>query len=329
MRVLWTHNFDPKLKNSGTFMHISAEGVRKRGFDLELCYLGNLRSVKNIMCAREQIKRVAGDFDLVHAQFGSACAFATTGAKHTPNVLSLRGSDWYRYREKWNFQAAHGLMATAMTRQVVDKFDAVVVMSNRMAVDVHRKYPNVNVITIPDPINLQAFRPIDKQAARAELGFPDDTDKWILFTTLSTKNPVKRVRLAQEAVILANQRLGGIKLRIATGLDHAGMPLFVGACDLVLSTSVYEGWPNSIKEALACNIPFVATDISDLCDIVIEEPSCRICAPDPLILADNICDVLSNHNVGNLRRHVSEMGVQTVGAKLIALYRDLVSMRCG
>ena len=325
MRVLWTHNFDPRINNTGTFMNIMAEGVRNVGIDLELCYLGNLRSVKNLLRARRLVKHIAGDFDLIHAQFGSACAVATMGAKNVPRILSLRGSDWYWYKEKCNYHMMHGLLATMMSRKAIKSYNLIITMSNRMTREVTRHRPFGGVVTLPSPVDLESFRPLDKGAARARLGFAGDTTKWVLFTTLSTKNPVKRVPLAIEAVNRARNGMGGITLKIATGLSHEEMPLFVGACDLVLCTSVYEGWPNCIKEALACNIPFVSTDVSDLSLIADQDPSCRICAPDPDILADNICDVLCTQSTESLRHHVAQMDVSVVGKKLVELYMATLS----
>lgn len=324
MKILWTHNFDPTVRSSGVFMHLLAQGMRDIGVELELCYLGNLRSVTNMLQAYYMVKEIATDFDLVHSQFGSACAVATCGAKNVPKVLSLRGSDWYRFSGQPGFQSIHGMLASTMTRMVVRNFSAVVAMSRRMTDGILKEYPDLVVSSIPSPIHLKNFQPVARSVARAKLGCPDNTDKWILFTTLSERNPVKRVQLAQAAVRIANERLGCIKLRIATGLSHSEMPMFVSACDLALCTSVHEGWPNCIKEALACNLPFIATDVSDLSTIASQEPSCRICLPDPDILADNICDVLSMPRAENLSRHVYEMDVPVISKRLYDLYKEIV-----
>lgn len=63
---------------------------------------------------------------------------------------------------------------------------------------------------------------------------------------------------------------------------------------IVLCTSTHEGWLNSIKEALACNVPVVLTDVSDLHLITDNEKDCRIYPPDAEIIVDNICDVLNS-----------------------------------
>lgn len=323
MRVLWTHNFDPRLKNSGRFMYLCADGVRELGVDLELFYLGNLRSLRNLFYARKQVRRIASSFDVVHAQFGSACAFATAGVGKVPKVLSLRGSDWYWYRERLNYQAIHSLMAALITRVVIRNYASIITMSLRMKKEVERAYRDVHVLSIPDPVDIQDFKPLHKQCARSELGFPTDNDKWVLFTTLSQTNPIKRVPLALEAVNRANKKMGGVQLRFASDLPHKKMPLFVASCDLVLCTSVYEGWPNSIKEGLACNLPFVSTDVSDLGEIAYQERSCHICPPQPDILGDSICKTLSMANINNLRRHVFKMDLKTTSQRLVDLYQHV------
>jgi len=125
-------------------------------------------------------------------------------------------------------------------------------------------------------------------------------------------------------MILVNIKLGNTRLRIAQNIPHSEMATFVGACDVILCTSYKEGWPNSIKEALACNVPFVSTDVSDLRDIADKEPSCRICPPKANKLADNICDVLLKARSYNLRKHVVGMDNQTTSEKLFNIYNSLI-----
>ncbi|MEA5409980.1 glycosyltransferase [Haloarculaceae archaeon H-GB2-1] len=39
------------------------------------------------------------------------------------------------------------------------------------------------------------------------------------------------------------------------------MPVWMNAADVLLLTSKREGFPNTVKEALACNLPVVSTDV--------------------------------------------------------------------
>lgn len=327
MRVLWTHNFNPAKLNAGVFMFTAAEALRAIGVDVQLEYLGNLRSPLNILKAQKHVEKISKEFDLVHAQYGSACAIATATVKDCPKALSLRGSDWNVHTASFGFLYWHSRLAKLMTQLAVERYDLVIAVSNRMVFDLQHNFPKVRSVALPSPINVDHFVPIDKEQARRLLGFPNNKEKWILFTSLNVDNPIKRYSLARQAVDLANAKLGNIRMRVASGLPHSEIPLFTAACDLILCTSDNEGWPNSIKEALACNLPFVSTDVSDLRDIADKEPICRICSPDAGVLAENICDVLSTPRTENLRRHVIEMDVRTISERLLDLYMGLVSRK--
>ena len=94
IRALWTHNFAPERPNSLVFVDIAADGMRACGVDVHLEYLGNLRSPTGLAAARKRVAAMTKGFDLVHAQYGSACALATAGAEGLPKVVSVRGNDY-------------------------------------------------------------------------------------------------------------------------------------------------------------------------------------------------------------------------------------------
>ncbi len=329
MRVLWPHNFDPAQANSQLFMNITSLGLRERGVDLHYEYLGNLRSIINLMNARRRLRKMASDFDLVHAQYGSACALATAAIEGIPKVLSIRGNDWNVHNDSISFSYFHTRLARGMTRWSLGNYDCILTVSRRLAADVQPFLRRSQVLTLPTPINLNRFIPYDKKEAKALLGFPDCTEKWVLFNTQRLDDPVKRFALAKEAFALANAKCGNLRLRVATDLPHAVVPLFTAACDVILCTSETEGRPNCVKESLACNVPFVSTEVSDLRDIARQEPTCRVCPSDPAILADNICDVLGYQKKPDLRRHVAAMSLDSVSDQLVSIYKSLVSqIRC-
>lgn len=324
MRVLWTHNFDPCAPNGQLFMDIASSGLRPLGVDLHFEYLGDLRSVGNILKARKRLRGIARGFDLVHAQYGSASALVTSAVDSVPKVVSIRGNDWNVHSASFGFLFLHSRIARAMTRFCLREYDCVLTVSRRMGSEISEYCPGSNVVVMPSPIDLRRFVPRDKQEARAQLGFPDCQEKWILFNALSLDDPVKRFWLANEAFKLAQQRMGNLRLRLATDLPHDVVPLFTAACDLIVCSSETEGWPNCVKEALACNVPFVATDVSDLAEIACQEPSCLVCPDHPAALADGICEALSANADCNLRRHVVPMSLETESSRLLQTYQSLL-----
>jgi glycosyltransferase involved in cell wall biosynthesis len=324
MRVLWTHNFDPRILNKGSFMHAAADGLRARGVELHLHYLGNLRSPLQLWRAGREIKRLSRRFDLVHAQFGSACTLATAAAEGVPKLVTIRGNDWATHNSSFGFHYFHTRAAMKFTRSAISSYDCVCTVSHRLAAAVSRVVPTARIVVLPSPIDLGAFVPRNKLDAKAALGAPMCTEKWVLFNSVDLHSPVKRFQLAKAAFDLAQATRGGLRLRLATNLPHAAIAQFVAACDLILCTSESEGWPNSVKEALACDVPFVATDVSDLSVIAAQEPSCRICPADARVIAANICEVLAGPQPVGLRKHVEGMSVDAITDRLIATYQSVL-----
>ncbi len=152
-------------------------------------------------------------------------------------------------------------------------------------------------------------------------------EPWVLFTSLSRSNPVKRPELAVAAVQRARQRLPGLELKVASGIAHSQMPYFVSACDVVLCTSTHEGWPNSVKEGLACGLPFVSTDVSDLRQVAERHESCRIVSEDPDDIAEGILHAVRSSREQALRAEATSMSVEASSRRMLELYQSLLQAR--
>jgi len=315
MRVLWTHNFNPLKPNAGCFMHTSANGLRALGVDVQFEFLGNLRSPWNVLAARKRIRLRARDFDVVHAQYGSACAFVTAGVDDRPTVVTVRGNDWNLHNETFHPLYFHTRLARAMTRRSLETFSAVLPVSNRMAKEIAHEVQKSRITVMPSPIDLALWIPRIHAT---------HVTRNVLFTANASRDPIKRFSLCERTIAIVKQNIGDVTLKIASGISHTDMPSFVATCDAVLCTSETEGWPNSVKEALACNVPFVSTDVSDLSKIADQENTCRICEPDPNSLARNLCEVLRSPRSPSLRRHVEHMDLKPSCERLIHIYKSLV-----
>ena len=315
MRVLWTHNFNPLKPNTGCFMHTSANGLRALGVDVQFEFLGNLRSPWNVLAARKRVRLRARDFDVVHAQYGSACAFVTAGVDDRPTAVTVRGNDWNLHNETFHPLYFHTRLARAMTRGSLGKFSAVLPVSNRLAKEIAQEVTESRINVMPSPIDLTLWKP---------RMYATHVARNVLFTANAPRDPIKRFSLCERTIAIVKQNIGDVTLKIASGISHTDMPSFVATCDAVLCTSETEGWPNSVKEALACNVPFVSTDVSDLSKIADQENTCRVCEPNPNSLARNLCEVLRSPRSPSLRRHVEHMDLKPSCERLIHIYKSLV-----
>jgi glycosyltransferase involved in cell wall biosynthesis len=101
-------------------------------------------------------------------------------------------------------------------------------------------------------VNLERFHPIAREEARAALGL-DPEGPYLLFPA-DPRRPEKRYDRA--AAVAGNVRL------LALGqVDAAQVPQYVNAVNAVLVPSDREGFGLSVLEALACNVPVLATPV--------------------------------------------------------------------
>lgn len=304
-------------------MHVLAQAVASKNVVIEKHYLGNLRNPWAIFKAPTVVRNISGHFDIVHAQFGSACGL-TSSVGNSRRILTLRGSDWYFLTEGPLPHRLHGRLAHGMTRASLNRYDRIIVMSDRMKVDVARYIGDSRINVIPDGIDLGRFVPIDQETARSALGAEGDRRPWVLFPTLQANNPIKRPLLAAEAFRRLKVKLPDAKFVLVSKFPHERMPLLLNAGSVLLLTSTHEGWPNIIKEALACNIPFVSTDVSDLRKISDYESSCAVVAAEPDALAKALRNAIEMPRSETLRDHVVGMDKHVIATNIRALYKEVL-----
>lgn len=323
IKVLWTHTFSPATQNSGVFMFQLIEPLRKQGVEVIPVYIGGIkRNPLKFILSIPEIFKQAQKCDLIHAQYGSMCGFLSIFLPKK-KILSLRGSDWYGIAGNGLKIKIHSFLATAMSNISVPFYKKIIVMSERMVKEVKNKYQNSSVYSLPDGIDLKKFTPQDKISARKQLGI-DENSSYILFTSNDKNNPVKRIWLALEALEIAKTEIPNLQILVAEGIEHELMPIYVSSCDLIVLTSSHEGWPNCIKEALACNVPFVATDVSDLKDIATKTTTCKVIDADSGKLAKAIIEVLKFNNKEELRYLVNDMNIDDYTQKLKATYTEII-----
>jgi glycosyltransferase involved in cell wall biosynthesis len=321
MRVLWTHNFPPHRVSSGVFMHTSLGELKRQGVDVDLYHTGNLRNPIELVRAIRSVSRKARNYDVVHAQFGSACAWVTSFVQQ-PKIVTLRGSDYFGIEAGPFLMRVHGWLGRRFTFRSIESYSKVIVQSRQMRRLLAARFPRTDFEVMPSGIDLTRFTPIPRKLARARLGQGNDTRPWILQVALRDSNPVKRWALGKSAADIVVAKRPDVVLKSIAGISHDQMALWMNAADVLLLTSTHEGWPNVVKEALACNTPFVSTDVSDLGDIASIEPSCQVTDASPRALADALLSTLSSPRPTNLWQHVQEMEVGKVVQRITRLYHE-------
>jgi len=248
------------------------------------------------------LRESRGSYDLVHANYGLT-APAALAQPRRPVVLSLWGSDLFG-EFGW------------LSRWCAKRADAVIVMTDEMAEEL-----DTPATVIPHGVDLNLFRPIPQDAARELVVWRDDAAH-VLFP-YSKQRPVKDYPRAESVVSgVRERRDADVVLQTLHDVPHARMPLYMNAADALLLTSKHEGSPNAVKEAMACNLPVVSTDVGDVGDRL-EPVSRSFVRRTDEALIDALCDVLEQGDRSGARRHVEDIGVDRMSKRIGSVYASV------
>ena len=208
--------------------------------------------------ALSRVRRMARHVDVIHAHFGF-CGWLARSQVQRPIVVSFMGDDLLGTpRANGSVDWFSRLMVQA-NRRLAGWVDAVIVKSAEMAEVV----APVSAHIVPNGVNLDMFTPMDVRAARSTLGWNQDKN-YILFPG-DPQNPRKGYPLAEETVRRAEQFIGRpLELVTLWGVAPDQVAVVMNASNAMLMTSLIEGSPNVVKEAMACNLPVVGVPVGDV-----------------------------------------------------------------
>ena len=249
-------------------------------------------------------------FDLIHAIYGLSGVVAHF-QPFKPVLVTFIGSD---INIKFNRRWSKFLL-------INPKKPAIYVSQNLL--DLIKK-PTKGII-IPFGIDFIRFLPLDKSASRQKLQL-DRNKKFILFGSRFDR-PEKNSNLAIESVALLND--SSVELIELRGIKEEDLTILYNAVDLVLLTSLHEGSPTIIKEAMACNCPIVTTDVGDVRFVIGNTHGCYITSYDPKEVAEKISAALNfSKSTGKTkgRERLIELGLDsdTIAKRIIEVYKQVI-----
>jgi len=216
-------------------------------------------------------------------------------------VLTLWGSDVIGF---------DGLV----TKACAWRADAVTVRSKEMRELLGRE----DVYIVPSGVDLDRFRPIDRTEARERVGW-DGEGTHVLFP-YSPEYERKNYPLAKRVVEQVESTLGeSITLQTISGVPHEEVVYYINAADALLLTSNHEGSPNTVKEAMACNVPVISTDVGDVQERLMNVTPSGVGTTEKE-LANHLQRVLQTGNRSNGRTIVRDVSWDQIGDQLLEIY---------
>lgn len=243
-------------------------------------------------------------YDLVHANYGLTIP-AALSQRRVPVVTSLVGTD---------LMGRYGALTKGFARFCDDVIVVNPAMADLLSRDAH---------VIPHGIDLELFRPIETEHARAVVDWPTEGHH-VLFPYHPSRS-VKNYPLAERVVEATDDRTAGaVELHTISGVDYDLIPYYMNAADALVLTSHREGSPSTVKEALACNTPVVATPVGDVPE--------RLAGVGPGGVADSVDglaetlrDTLLATEPPDGREAVRSLGLERMGERIRSVYQRVTA----
>jgi teichuronic acid biosynthesis glycosyltransferase TuaC len=177
--------------------------------------------------------------DVVHAHFGLT-AWPALAARARVRGLTVHGTDVRHPRTRMATRVALPLM------------DLIAAPTPALAHELPGRAARRRAQVLPCGVDMERFRPLPRAAVRAELGL-DPQAPCLLFPA----DPARTAKRHDRALALARD----VPLHTLGGVAPEQVPLWVNAANAVVVPSEAEGFGLAVLEALACDVPVLATPV--------------------------------------------------------------------
>jgi N-acetyl-alpha-D-glucosaminyl L-malate synthase BshA len=284
-----TYNIAKNLANRGHEVHVITsldKGMPKEyvedGFYVhrilfrKIVFLGILSFWLKIFWRLKEV-----DPDIIHVQSIAIGipAFLSKNILKIPYIVYGRGSDVYLH---WSFKKS-------ISKLVIRNANAVIALTEDMKTEILKSL-DIEISVIPNGIDLDKFKNLSKKYFREKWELKED-EKIIAF--VGTLRPVKGLKYLIQAMAIMIKKDASIKLilvgdggerkylktlveelKIENNIKFIGkvanenVPQYMVASDVFVLPSLSEGFPIVSLEAMACELPIVASKVGGLPDIV-------------------------------------------------------------
>lgn len=203
--------------------------------------------IKAIFQINKLIKR--NNFDIIHIHYGLSGLFLLFNRiyKKIPVIVTLHGGD---------IQAEQGKKFQVwLTKKVLKRANIAITLNERMDLIVSKYIRDTQII--PCSVNTDVFIPPTKERTNKleyNIIFPSDRKRY-----------VKNYPLFEQTINILRDKYkivcNTFEIKNMSRYDVA--ELYKNA-DLMIMTSISEGSPQVVKEAMATNLPVVSTNVGDV-----------------------------------------------------------------
>lgn len=334
MRVLALTNGWPteRFPEFCVFNRRQVEEIRKQGVCVDLEFVNARENGKIAYLQRLPfLARKARGYDLVHCFHGLSFLLALLAQVRRPLVVSFLNAIDNEYIDLPRLLRPQ---VVRLTRRIVTAPGSPhgVILKDRIPPELEGR-PLVRYL--PNGIDMDFFRPGDRLQARRALGLDPD-GLYLLFVSSKDLHRSQK-RYDRFAAVLEACR-AAYPERTVDAITLVSAPGEVvrqsyQAADVHVLTSDFEGSPNSVKEAMACALPVVSTDVGNVAAMAGGGLAAARVLPSFSVagFVSAIGEILAQDAAARarLRESIVAQGLDgaTVARRIVDLYRDVAAQK--
>lgn len=250
---------------------------------------------------------------IIHSHYSLSSmitSMALISSQKRPHVVSLMGSDT-------KLSGISTLLVRFFHRFCWTK---TIVKSKQMLEDTGIR----KALIIPNGVDIKKINRLEKRNIPANNSSIIISQKKTILFAADPSREEKNYPLAQQAMRSINA-----ELKVVFNRSHSEILLEILQADILLVTSLWEGSPNIIKEAMACNCPVVSTKVGDVEWLLGNEPGHFLTSFEPENVAEKIelaLEFSRENGRTKGRKRILELGLdaETVVSKLRRVYEDVL-----
>ncbi|MCK5879714.1 MAG: glycosyltransferase family 4 protein [Holophagae bacterium] len=320
MKILHVTNLFPIAGNPayGIFVKEQVESLRALGVDCEILFI-NARQKGRLEYLRavSRIREAAKGADLIHAHHaysGLLSLRARTGLPLVTSFLNVPG------RQSRVHMPVFNRLIYRYVRGHSTRFIYKETAPAGISVPEHG-------VHLPNGVDLSFFNEISRKEAISNLGLDAGINYAPFVSSIGTVRKQKRYDLFQATLAVLKNKMTDVNELILSGTERHLVPYYFNSASLLLLTSDFEGSPNVVKEALACNIPVVSRDVGNVREMIEGVSGCFVSASaDPVELAGLVRQAMEHKRVqGRNRLQELKLDMESVAGRLKDIYREVLA----
>jgi glycosyltransferase involved in cell wall biosynthesis len=298
------------------------DSLRPLGVEYDVLFINGRESRWNYLRAFPQLWRrlSAHRYDLIHAHMGLAGLVARCQIS-VPVVVSFMGFDVTGKFKGSDYISAFGRFYQLSSFVLARLATAVIVKT----AELKRRLRLEAAQVIPNGVDLELFKPADQAETRRNLGL-DPQKKLVLFP-YDPQRTEKRFDVVESAVARARQSMPELEILRVSGVPQSRMPHYMNAADVLVLASQSEGSPNTVKEAMATNLPVITVDVGDTAELIGQTAYCHLAPRDSSIIAAKIVEVCRRGKRSNGRDSMARLSMENVARQIVGVYSMVVGRR--